>query len=291
MANPEKYFLQKISILVRLVQKLELEGKIKGLTLFFHIETHIPKEFIDEFVNRFTTFLICDINPLQLTVIAPATLLCHLIHDRIDDKDEWAFGKRLHTLRLGQCRHPSRRGDNGAHGYVGGIMKSRQWEELSMNEGSSLKVYSTYEYFNKTPPTMLHQLFRMAADSSLLHSLRRIDYVAIFPLISQVRGLAQGLKDCPSLRELTTRLTPTAKEPILDDPERLGKASVADLWMEIESSYRLIATEIVTSPTGLRRWKTLDRGVDVEAVVRPLLGGWESPEPLVWTRDAGADDE
>ncbi|KAL8945813.1 MAG: hypothetical protein Q9222_007697 [Ikaeria aurantiellina] len=284
--DPGTYCLQKMIKLVRLIQKLGMEGKIHGLTVFFPVETCIPKEYIDELVNRFTTFLICDANPLRLTVIGPASLLCHLIQDRVDSKDEWAFGKRLHMLRLSQLPHPSRRGDNGAHGFVGGIIKSRPWTDLSVNEGSSLRVYSTYEYFNKTPPTMLHQLFRMAVDSTLLHSLRRINYVAIFPLSSQVRGLAQGLRDCPSLTELFTQLAPAAADPILDDSERLGKASTADIWMEVESSYRLIASEIATSPPFLQRWETADKDIGFDALVRPLLTGWESLEPLVWTRSA-----
>lgn len=92
----------------------------------------------------------------------------------------------------------------------------------------------------------------------------------------------------PSLVSLSTQFTPasSAVKDILEDKERVGKASISDLWMETTRSYENLAKEIGawSKSKKFRRWTSRDDRVDFDATVGPLLAGWQLAEPRTWER-------
>ncbi len=75
--------------------------------------------------------------------------------------------------------------------------KMRPWTALLLNEGSSTRVYQTYEFFHKRPPSILGALLgseEFPNDIPLLPlTIKSLGYVAIFPLSSHFSTLVRFL--------------------------------------------------------------------------------------------------
>lgn len=128
---------------------------------------------------------------------------------------------------------------------------SRPWTALLLNEGSSTRVYKTYEYFHKRPPSVLGALLGCEAfpnDAPLLpRSVRALSYVAIFPLSSHLATTL--VPHLPPLRRLFVQLVP--RNDILRDRKEMEHLDMDDLWAERNRAYESILPRLFGGGDGM----------------------------------------
>jgi hypothetical protein len=126
-----------------------------------------------------------------------------------------------------------------------GLIDARPWTRMSMNEGSSLKAYRSYEYYLKIPFT-----FRYSDEGSIsgpllaMTGLTSLHYTAIFPFYSHTDDVLKYAKGMPAL-ELSVQLVPSLHSNIFSDPARTEKVNLEDCWMEVYTGYSLIVHAVV----------------------------------------------
>ena len=188
------------------------------------------------------------------------------------------------------------------------VLYLRPWTHVGLNEGSFLKAYGTYEYFERGPPSLVYSIKRcLLPEAHLTHlntlshpprglrslsALRSFTYTGIFPF-SNHANFAEML---PYLEELDVSYAPDPQSGILDDKERTGKAELMDCWQELISAYHDLATTICTirmSETSFPRLKKFicrDKRIpalqdELDEVFTPLcLPVWAEIEPGEFTR-------
>ncbi|KAK0721005.1 hypothetical protein B0H67DRAFT_465568, partial [Lasiosphaeris hirsuta] len=120
----------------------------------------------------------------------------------------------------------------------------RPWQHLVLNEGSSTRVYRTYEFFLRRPPSILDALLGCGEppnDRPLVPAhLASFSYIAIFPLSSHFNSLVTSL---PRVDRLFVQLVP--RNDIMADPEEMRNVQLSDLWMERNSCYSLIMRRLL----------------------------------------------
>jgi len=109
----------------------------------------------------------------------------------------------------------------------------RPWTSILLNEGSSTKVYRTYEFFLRQPPSMLSALLGCGEypnDQPLIPpSVEDFSYIAVFPLSSHFATLVRHL---PRVKRLYVQLAPLeGSRAFLDDRREMAQIDPADLWM------------------------------------------------------------
>lgn len=132
----------------------------------------------------------------------------------------------------------------------------RPWASLLLNEGSSTRVYKTYEYFHKRPPSLLGALLGAESfpnDVALIPStVRSLSYIGIFPLSSHVNTLVQFL---PRIERLFIQLVP--RNEILKDRREMDHLDMDDLWAERNMSYGRIMPKLFDSSDAAGNWRFL----------------------------------
>ncbi|KAK4981086.1 hypothetical protein LTR28_006523 [Elasticomyces elasticus] len=212
--------------------------------------------------------LLSVVNPSRLTILASPVELACLVNCSISTVHEWAFSDMdFHILSLHQnttSRSLSQLQPYNPHHAIprsyscvasASILHARPWHHAALNEGSFLKAYATYEYFERGPPsviysikTFLHGLSHDQPNTSPIlsphHSIDSFAYTAIFPFANHITATRDddattglNLQTCPKLKHLTLQLAPDPHSTILDDPARVGKADLSDCWAELESCY------------------------------------------------------
>lgn len=192
------------------------------------------------------------VNPLRFTIIASPRMLASLLARMLFLGDEWSFNQSHHILSLSRAsrkpnlyttqaepqlqpdnnvgtQHPSFPTSNptlrlpccGPSRRVPcGLFTIRPWTALLLNEGSSTRVYKTYEYFHKRPPSMLGALLgaeEFPNDEPLIPpSIRDLSYVGIFPLSTHFNTLVLNL---PRIDRLFVQLVP--RNDILKDKREM----------------------------------------------------------------------
>lgn len=136
----------------------------------------------------------------------------------------------------------------------------RSWTSVLLNEGSFTRVYQTYEFFLRSPPSMLSALLGFGEypnDTPLLpDTIVDFNYVAIFPLSSHFYTLLCHLP--PRLDRFFVQLTPRPGNRILYDQEQMRQIEMSDLWMERNTAYSyLIGQLTVPNPNNKDRWSAL----------------------------------
>jgi len=184
------------------------------------------------------------------------------------------------------------------------VLYLRQWTHATLNEGSFLKAYGTYEYFEHGPPSLIFSIKEGLASACQgpartnaarrLSALRSFTYIAIFPF-SEHADFSDML---PYLEEIDLQFAPDPASRILDDKARVGKAELMDCWQEMESAYARIAHTLSSrtmSETSFPRMKRLvckDYQLDVLAtelddIFTPLcMPVWVDRTGGVFTREA-----
>lgn len=127
------------------------------------------------------------------------------------------------------------------------VFRLRPWTRCIFNQGSSVKGYSSYEYFNKQAPSFLYSLRHHGYLSEGLcnpfDTLTSFDYIAVFP-IDHFGQFCCNMAFMRNLKCLRVQLAPTSGNDILDNQSALGKSQPKDLWQELGSSYATIARTI-----------------------------------------------
>ena len=183
------------------------------------------------------------ISPSFITICAPPTTLGYLTGCKVDNKDSWAFDMPLHVLHLSrpsatECLLSAEHQD---------LLQIIPWTHCTINEGSSLRVYSTYEYYHKRMPSILRHVPKVIVDRGL--SLRNMEYIAIFPPGKHSLYLLLLLCSSPDLERLRIQLAPHPADGILEDDFRVPKASLSDMWMEHRDFEKRVLSEMTRSVT------------------------------------------
>jgi F-box-like len=226
-------------------------------------ETGYEKEvtFNDD-VNWLWLTLFDHLNPMRIILIATPRTLATLISRMIFLGDAWSFTTAPHILTLSlQDRKaapistPTTSVEGSAVSAVSAaataastpgvkrvpcdLFTIRPWHSILVNEGSATRVYKTYEFFLKRPPSIIGAVLgfeEFPNDERLLPPTIR---VGIFPLSSHFNSMIQNL---PRLDRLFVQLVP--RNDILQDPEEMRNIDVSDLWMERNTSYSMLMREL-----------------------------------------------
>lgn len=183
------------------------------------------------------------LDPLRFTIIASPRTLASLLARMLFLGDAWSFYQSHHVLSLSRSQtkvaSPDKESEVGATHEGEGQLTShapasaaqpslssssvplpakripcdlftiRPWQALLLNEGSSTRVYKTYEYYHRRPPSMLGALLgaeEFPNDEPLIPStIRDLSYVGIFPLSTHFNTLVQNL---PRVDRLFVQLVP-----------------------------------------------------------------------------------
>ncbi|KAL0942892.1 F-box domain-containing protein [Colletotrichum truncatum] len=201
------------------------------------------------------------VDPTRLSIIASPRVLAQLLSRMLFLGDAWNFDMPQHVLSLSRkdkkvvtTKFNSRTSSSSskqAPPHEDSLRKRvpcdlftiRPWQSLLLNEGSSTRVYKTYEYYLKRPPSILGALLgaeEFPNDTSLIApSIRDFSYVGIFPLSSHFNTLVQNI---PRIDRLFLQLVP--RNDILQDADEMRNIDIADLWMERNTSYSMLFREL-----------------------------------------------
>lgn len=194
------------------------------------------------------------LDPLRFTIIASPRTLASLLARMLFLGDAWSFYQSHHVLSLSRSQtkvmSPEKEDEAGSTHEQDGPSTSpapasaaqsslssssahrpakripcdlfaiRSWQALLLNEGSSTRVYKTYEYYHRRPPSMLGALLgaeEFPNDEPLIPStIRDLSYVGIFPLSTHFNTLVQNL---PRIDRLFVQLVP--RNDILKDKKEM----------------------------------------------------------------------
>jgi hypothetical protein len=220
-------------------------------------------------------YLLLNTIPLTtFTILCPPYVFAELTHASLVDTDSWVFNMPYHTLRLRQDR-PTTTSSPFSH-----LFTTLPWTHLSVNESSSLKAYSQYEYFLRRTPSLLASLshalhynhnhysdfnLTLSPFSTLLTNLTHFTYTAIFPFYNHIETILHSVRKMPNLTHLAFKLCPEPESTVIDDELALalGHIDVNDAWMEFDTAYTLIAhTVIYLTPMEESGGKEVRQGQD-----------------------------
>ncbi|KAK7972265.1 F-box domain-containing protein [Apiospora saccharicola] len=227
------------------------------------------------------------IDPLRFTIITPPTTMAALLNRTLFIQDAWSFKIPYHILSLARShRAPGKEAEksidllssplasssasSGVCSAAACVFKGampappcpfltlRPWTSILLNEGSAIPVYQTYEFFLRSPPSMLSALLGTGEypNNAPLFPETVVDfnYIAIFPLSSHISHLVHAL---PKVDRFFVRLTPRPTNHILEDRQTLRHVDPADLWMERSTAIRHMLGEVIHPKRDTSNWKTL----------------------------------
>ncbi|KAI0853069.1 hypothetical protein F5Y00DRAFT_225331 [Daldinia vernicosa] len=280
------------------------------------------------------------IDPLRFTIITPPNTLASFLSRMLFLDDAWSFSIPYHILSLARTTrhshgklnthtessnpdiHPSSSQHQPSTATIqvasAGIPTTscsircrrpppcplftvRPWTSLLLNEGSSTRVYRTYEFFLRRPPSMLGALLGCEEhpnDTPLIPpTIIDFNYIAIFPLSSHFEMLLQNL---PKLDRLFVQLTPGPENRILEAEDEMKHIDPADLWMERNTAYSSLMRELTFDADPAvypRNWASLrvfESGdaadheawdMAVQFVERSGAKGWKVERPGVFVKE------
>jgi len=270
-------------------------------------------DWADDLLEPLLRKIIETINPEILTILAPPSVIADLARVGADMRDAWAFDIILRLSQPPESSGPAALAEDSEFDV------RRPWSSCLYNEGSFLKVYSTYEYFSKQTPSLLAlgcmcncslygdqhltpllQLGRVRKSGLFQDSLTALaqdpwdrlqtfDFIVKFPLHSHVNNVLRGLYHCASIVTLRTQLASHSDSDMWKDP---AIASIhADLWMEFQESYTIIlgGVQKMGEEKFLRNFMILDCATSGKGVVDDLfrqcpLVGWHELVDGSWEK-------
>lgn len=282
----------EIGDLLQFYMRHQYQLEVSSVVIRFLFED-LPAD--EPFIHELCSRVMEEVRPKTLTILVPSRLLSYLDPFHPPNQyptygDDWAFDMPFHILHLLNRQTRSHISDHK--------LWEQPWSTLTLNEGSSLKVYSTYEYYLKRPPSIFsvqsfcEGVMRYAWSSTV----QTFEYVAIFPTAYHIEYCFKYLKYLHNLRTITTRLTPHETSSILSDTKRIGKCQFADLWMELRSSYEVITRFVqdMGKDHSLREFRPVDCDqANMAGMIRPIitdgLQDWKSMGNY-WSRLARSTD-
>ncbi|KAF7561283.1 hypothetical protein G7046_g2861 [Stylonectria norvegica] len=250
------------------------------------------------------------LNLLRVTLVSSADILASMLSRSIDLTSDWAFNTHFHILSLSratrsptsagapmlQTTHLPSRNPTGLD-YPSDLFSICDWTSLLINEGSSIPVYATYEFFHYSPPSLLRAILN-SSDASFSHlvqnNLQSFYYIAIFPLSHHIADFL--IANCPPVEHLFVQLVP--KDLDFKKDNFLSRIDISDLWLERNTAYSLLMRQIF-APEPNKAWPKLrvfesGDAADVEAwdlavqyVEASGLEGWKVESEGVIVRDEG----
>ena len=251
------------------------------------------------------------INPFTLIIALPPATLGDLASIDIDKSCAWAFRISFQVLRLSSTHE---RHHNGIchqnHDYDRAkscnknLFQIRPWTQMFFNEGSSIPVYSLYEYYEYSIPSFIHpnNIHGLKTLTSHLQHLTTFEYVAVFPF-GHTDDICRLLHHLRNLRILRTQLAPKGRDlgldtaggapNVVDIVEHAGHGEPKDLWMEFENSYRIFHHWIILAENRLQhlqRFEILDyanEGLrETLNTLFPvnLMPGWANQGGGIWVK-------
>ncbi|KAB5525643.1 F-box domain-containing protein [Coniochaeta sp. 2T2.1] len=232
-----------------------------------------------EDTNWLWKLLFKEMDPKRITIVALPRMLASLLSRMIFLGDAWTFRDQYHILSLDRRTpeslerwkpapppsssretpvenqtttppSPSESWGDPTKPIKTILFTIRPWKSVLLNEGSSTRVYKTYEFFLKRPPSILGSILgceEAPNDEPLIPpSVRSFSYIAIFPLSSHFNSLVNHL---PKIDNLYVQLVP--RNSILDDKEEMRNIQVGDLWMERNTCYSLVMRALFGAEMGI----------------------------------------
>ncbi|OCK80480.1 hypothetical protein K432DRAFT_328158 [Lepidopterella palustris CBS 459.81] len=184
------------------------------------------------------------LDPPRFVVAAPPATLAGLLDSSMLSADVWAFEMKCHYLELcqpgsGEFRRHVEDCDR-QHGHS--LIHLRPWTHIRYNEGPSITAYSTYEFHLKQSPKILYLLLaRLCKEAQDCCNIRSFSFIAVFPLSTNVVTTLRALQKVRTLRSVHFQLAPGEENKLIDEPWRVGRAQLSDLWLEWNGSYSAIA--------------------------------------------------
>ena len=132
------------------------------------------------------------IDPLRVTLVGDPCIIAVLTDlAPIPGAESWMFELSKQIMQLSRpSRYTPPPASASGSSKDTDIFALRPWTEFLLNEGSFLANYTTYEYHEYLPPSLLRRIFSpfsqqppsaMTAPPTRLPHLERFSYIAIFP--------------------------------------------------------------------------------------------------------------
>lgn len=198
----------------------------------------------------------------SFTVQAAPHVLSQLTGIYVDDSEAWAFNMPIQTLTLTrQQPQPQSFYPYDAIDYdsVPNLLMAKDWTACTFNEGSSIKAYTTYEYYLRLTPSLMtipianseQPIVPLSTPFSTLpsppallspipvinhfyESLESFTFVAIFPFYNHVDDVCSTVRRMKNLKHLSIKLCPDPDSTVLEDEieQAKGHFDVNDPWNE-----------------------------------------------------------
>ncbi|KIW13955.1 hypothetical protein PV08_06736 [Exophiala spinifera] len=183
----------------------------------------------------------------KITVTAPPEVLNGLAGIYSWSNDAWAFDMPLQVLQL---RRPLKfYHDQIDYETSPNFLSSEGWTGMTVNEGSSLLAYTTYEFFSRRTPSLLTALRHndSMASGTLFANLTHFDFIAIFPFYNHVDEVLHCIRKMKRLQRLFLKLCPDPDTTIFRDEVESagGHMDINDPWNECETSWVLLAHTVL----------------------------------------------
>lgn len=250
--------------------------------------------------------VLCELDPVQITLVAPPLFIGATLGTRIMDVHSWAFEIPLQMIHLERDGRP---GDYPRSPFQvldgrSSVLSARAWRSFHFNESSSLKAYSHYEYFLFQVPSLFTHWGSLASPpgrptdlpvSLSLNRLTTFSYTAVFPFYNHVKLVLDTVCLMTNLQSFTTQLAPCLNDRVTEVEQR-GSIDPSDPWMELATGYSLIAHAVrdLGSQGCLRWYKACDYQFDalrpeLSSILGDLLGGtqWAHDGHGIWSKVEG----
>ena len=182
------------------------------------------------------------LDPELFTVIASPIVLSSLTSCYINHEDAWAFAIPLQVFHLRQSPRLERTMKPTLSAPYG-LSGSRPWTHCLINEGSSIPVYQTYEYYLKTQPSILPSITHRSAllGRKAYTTLESLEHITIYPTSNHITIIDNFIRSLPNLKRLTLSLRPPACRDFLSDAMKRHKVDLSDVWVGYREMNRIIS--------------------------------------------------
>ena len=181
------------------------------------------------------------------TIACAPHVFAELVGTSIVGADAWAFNMPHQLLKLKQ--EPESVYDQISLTNLPSLFSARKWTDFSVNEGSSLKAYTTYEYFLRRTPSLLGTLNarQLTMADGMFAELQSFTFTAIFPFYNHVDEILKIVRKMKRLKILRTKLCPEPHSTVLRDEidSAGGHVDVNDPWTEFDTAYSLVAHTVL----------------------------------------------
>ena len=244
------FFVDMIESYLTFLRSNNLLSQVKSLVVYIDAS---PSDALREMVTvrkaeSIWQHILPHINPQSITIIGEPLYLARSMLCGLSILHQWAFDMPLQIIRVSQPAHPSKTLKTAHNPTAVGLLDARPWTHLSLNEGSALPAYRSYEYYLKTTPSLLGNRPRQTVSPPLLAlsaSLTSLHYTATFPFYSHVDDVLKYAKAMPLLEELSLQLVPGTESTAFNDPRRTAKVNLEDCWLEVDTGYVLVVHAVV----------------------------------------------